>query len=65
MKQYEYKTEFYNAKEKGMFSIGVDMSGLERKLNELGSIGWELCTTLPEPMGPQQVILIFKREMSS
>ena len=64
MKKYEYKTEFYNAVEKGLFKFGVDMERLEGELNDFGKNGWALCGAFPEPTGHQHWILIFRREVS-
>jgi len=63
-RKYEYKIEFFDAKEKGAFSSGVDMKRIERKLNDIGRLGWSLCEAIPEPGGMQYLILVFEREVS-
>lgn len=63
MKKYEYRTVFYDAK-KGLLNLAVDMEGLENKLNDVGSKGWKLCTTVKEDLQPHRLILIFEREVS-
>jgi len=62
MKRFEYKTVFYNAKEKGLFNSSVDRQRLERDLNDFGRAGWELCTTISESL-MHELILVFKREI--
>jgi len=64
MKKYEYKTEFFNAEEKGMLSFGVDMERLERKLNDMGRLGWALRDMIRTQGGLQHWVLIFEREVS-
>jgi len=62
MKKYEYRTEFIDVKESN-FNLAVDMKRLEDRLNEVGSKGWKLCTTIKDTLVPSHLILVFEREV--
>jgi len=63
MKQYEYKSVCYHAKEKGILKSGIDINQLDDTLNAFGRKGWRLCTTINETF-LHDLVLVFEREVS-
>ena len=64
MDKFEYKTLFTDAK--GAFGGKVDKNAFQQELNELGSQGWELVSTIPTAQSygsTRWVISIFKRRI--
>lgn len=64
MERFEYKTLFTDAK--GVLGGKVDQSALQKELNQLGSQGWELVSTVAAAQSygsTRWVISIFKRKI--
>lgn len=64
MEKFEYKTLFTDAK--GALGGKVDQGAFQRELNELGSQGWELVSTVGTAQSygsTRWVISIFKRKL--
>lgn len=63
MEQFEYKTLFTDAK--GVFGGKVDEVTFQNDLNELGSQGWELVSTVSAAQSygsTRWIVSIFKRK---
>lgn len=64
MDKYEYKTLFTDAK--GALGGKVDRNAFQMELNELGSQGWELVSTVSSAQNygsTRWLISIFKRKL--
>lgn len=64
MEKYEYKTLYSDAK--GIFGGKVDKGTFQMELNELGSQGWELVSTVATAQSygsTRWVISILKRKL--
>lgn len=64
MEKFEYKTLFTDVT--GIFGGKVDQTTYQFELNELGTRGWELISTVPsaQSYGSTNVIIsIFKRKI--
>jgi len=64
MDKFEYKTLFTDAK--GIFGGKVDKYKLQQELNELGSQGWELVSTVATAQSygsTRWIISVFKRKI--
>lgn len=62
MTKFEYKTHVIKLSH-NMFSSEIDADEVEKIMNDLGQLGWELMGNLNNISnnGTNQVILIFKR----
>ena len=64
MEKFEYKTLFTDAK--GVLGGKVDQSAFQMELNELGSLGWELVSTVSAAQSygsTRWIISVFKRKV--
>ena len=64
MEKFEYKALFTDAK--GVFGGKVDQSAFEYELNQLGSQGWELVSTVAAAQSygsTRWIISTFKRKI--
>ncbi len=63
MEKFEYKTLYTDAK--GVFGGKVDQGMFQSELNELGSLGWELVSTVATAQSygsTRWIISVFKRK---